>query len=211
MFQLTKLYYFVIFLVSLFLMSPLVLLSDRPGKSEKVLRAMVCCLIIAMIGLVNALSSMVIVISMVAFFVGFNLLEVLLPAHMSRIVAAGTRGTGMGIYSTFQFFGTFIGGVSAGLLLSYADIVVLLYANAAIGIVWLLICLKLQSLDGIESRIVHLRALEGRPAKLLLEQLLSLNGVLDAVLIYEERVAYLKVQNDLFDDSQLQEFITNKM
>ena len=45
----------------------------------------------------------------------------------------------------------------------------------------------------------------------MLEQLLSLNGVLDAVLIYEERVAYLKVQNDLFDDSQLQEFITNKM
>ena len=204
-------YYFGIFLASLFLMSPLVLLSDRPGKSEKVLRAMVCCLIIAMIGLVNALSSMVIVISMVVFFVGFNLLEVLLPAHMSRIMAAGTRGTGMGIYSTFQFFGTFIGGVSAGLLLSYADIVVLLYANAAIGIVWFLICLKLQSLDGIESRIVHLRAFEGKSAEVLLEQLLSLNGVLDAVLIYEERVAYLKVQNDLFDDSQLQEFITNKM
>ena len=117
----------------------------------------------------------------------------------------------MGIYSTFQFFGTFIGGVSAGLLLSYADIVVLLYANAAIGIVWFLICLKLQSLDGIESRIVHLRAFEGKSAEVLLEQLLSLNGVLDAVLIYEERVAYLKVQNDLFDDSQLQEFITNKM
>ena len=91
-------YYFGIFLASLFLMSPLVWLSDRPGKSDKVLRAMVCCLIIAMIGLVNALSSMVILVSMVAFFVGFNLLEVLLPAHMSRIVAAGTRGTGMGIY-----------------------------------------------------------------------------------------------------------------
>ena len=172
---------------------------------------MVCCLIIAMIGLVNALSSMVILVSMVAFFVGFNLLEILLPAHMSRIVAAGTRRTGMGIYTTFQFFGTFIGGVSAGLLLSYADSVVLLYVNAAIGVFWLLICLKLQSLDGIESRIVHLRAFEGKPAKLLLEQLLSLNGVLDAVLIYEERVAYLKVQNDLFDDSHLQEFITNKM
>ncbi len=206
-----SIYYFGVFLVALFLMSPLVWLSDRPGRSHNVLRGMVCCLIIAMIGLANALSSVVILISMVVFFVGFNLLEVLLPAHMSKIVAAGTRGTGMGIYSTFQFLGTFMGGVSAGLLLSYADIIMLLYANAGIGVVWLVMCFKLQSLDGIQSRVVHLKAFEGKPEKLLLEQLLSLNGVLDAVLIYEERIAYLKVQNDLFDDSQLQEFITNKI
>ena len=87
----------------------------------------------------------------------------------------------------------------------------LLYANAGIGVVWLVMCFKLQSLDGIQSRVVHLKAFESKPEKLLLEQLLSLNGVLDAVLIYEERVAYLKVQNDLFDDSQLQEFITHKI
>ena len=206
-----SIYYFGVFLVALFLMSPLVWLSDRPGRSHNVLQGMVCCLIIAMIGLANALSSVVILISMVVFFVGFNLLEVLLPAHMSKIVAAGTRGTGMGIYSTFQFLGTFMGGVSAGLLLSYADIIMLLYANAGIGVVWLVMCFKLQSLDGIQSRVVHLKAFESKPEKLLLEQLLSLNGVLDAVLIYEERVAYLKVQNDLFDDSQLQEFITHKI
>ena len=204
-------YYFGVFLISLFFMGPFVWLSDRQGKSARVMRGMIFFLIIAMIGLANALSSLVILAYMVIFFVGFNLLEMLLPAHMSRIVAAGTRGTGMGIYSTFQFLGTFVGGVLAGLLLTYAEITALLYVNASICVVWLLLCRNLQSLNGIESRIIHLRTFDGMSANTLLEGLLSVNGVVDAVLIEEERVAYLKIKSDLFDESQLQQFTKNKI
>jgi len=54
---------------------------------------------------------------LVLYFVGFNLLEAGMPSLLSRI--SGTRGRGrrMGLYSTFQFLGAFVGGVTGGSLL----------------------------------------------------------------------------------------------
>ncbi len=42
-----------------------------------------------------------------------------------------------------------------------------------------------------------------KPAKEVLKELLSTRGVIDAVLIEEEQVAYLKVDQEQFDDSDL--------
>jgi len=52
------------------------------------------------------------------YFLGFNLLEAGMPAVLSRVTGSRGRGRRMGLYSTFQFLGAFIGGVAGGWLLS---------------------------------------------------------------------------------------------
>lgn len=52
------------------------------------------------------------------FFVGFNILEASMPSHLSKKAPAESRGAVMGVFSTSQFFGTFVGGVGAGVLIS---------------------------------------------------------------------------------------------
>tara|TARA_E500000331_G_scaffold357136_1_gene417704 strand:- start:4728 stop:5246 length:519 start_codon:yes stop_codon:yes gene_type:complete len=167
---------------------------------------MVMVLLLAMLGLASVKGSVALVLFMVAFFIGFNLLEVLLPAHMSRVVAAGTRGTGMGVYSTFQFLGTFAGGVVGGVLLSYGDISTVLYVNSGVCVFWFLLSFKVENLNEVESRTIDLRSDVGLPANQVVEGLLSVNGVLDVVLIEEERVAYLKVDSDRFNETDIQQF-----
>lgn len=51
------------------------------------------------------------------YFVGFNLLEAAMPAVLSRVTGSRGRGRKMGIYSTLQFLGAFLGGVLGGWLL----------------------------------------------------------------------------------------------
>jgi predicted MFS family arabinose efflux permease len=51
------------------------------------------------------------------FFLGFNLLEAGMPALLSRLTGSRGRGRRMGLYSTFQFLGAFVGGVAGGWLL----------------------------------------------------------------------------------------------
>jgi MFS family permease len=53
---------------------------------------------------------------MLVFFVGFNLLEALLPSLVSKLCPPGGKGTAMGIYSSSQFLGAFVGGVLGGFL-----------------------------------------------------------------------------------------------
>jgi predicted MFS family arabinose efflux permease len=52
------------------------------------------------------------------FFLGFNLLEAGMPALLSRLTGSRGRGRRMGLYSTFQFLGAFVGGAGGGWLLS---------------------------------------------------------------------------------------------
>jgi hypothetical protein len=51
------------------------------------------------------------------YFVGFNLLEAAMPSLLSRITGSRGRGQRLGVYSTFQFLGAFVGGVAGGWLL----------------------------------------------------------------------------------------------
>jgi len=201
-----SIYYLGILFMSILLMSPFIWLSDQKGRSRLVMQWMVVMLLIAMLGLVEGTGSTALLLFMVVFFVGFNLLEMLLPAHMSRVVAAGTRGTGMGVYSTFQFMGTFAGGVIGGFVLSFGDISTVLYVNAGVCLIWLLLLFRLQSLSEIESRTVDLRSNKELPANEVLEGLLSIHGVLDAVLIEEECVAYLKIDSNKFNEADIQQF-----
>ena len=50
------------------------------------------------------------------FFAGFSYLEAALPAAMSRRAAAHQRGASMGLFSSSQFFGAFVGGTAAGFI-----------------------------------------------------------------------------------------------
>ncbi len=52
------------------------------------------------------------------FFMGFNLLEALLPSWVSRVAPVGQRGLALGIYNTSQSLGLFVGGLVGGLMLA---------------------------------------------------------------------------------------------
>lgn len=52
--------------------------------------------------------------AVVLFFTGFNYLEANFPSLVSSIAPAGQKGTAMGIYASFQFFGAFLGGMLSG-------------------------------------------------------------------------------------------------
>ncbi|MBA2654489.1 MAG: MFS transporter [Gammaproteobacteria bacterium] len=79
----------------------------------------------------------VMIMALFCFFFGFTLLEALLPSLVSKIAPPLHRGSAMGIFSTFQFMGIFIGGVFAGLIRShYNDAFIFYYCSVLCGL-WL--------------------------------------------------------------------------
>jgi len=140
---------------------------------------------------------------MLIFFMAFNLLEITYPSLLSKIAPAGARGTAMGTYSTAQFLGAFCGGTVGGLLLQLWDMTVLFYVNIAVILVWLISIIPMMNPPDVSSRTIHLAELHNLTANRLREALSSVAGVEEVVIIEDDRVAYLKVDNDRFDDDSI--------
>jgi MFS family permease len=70
------------------------------------------------------------------FFLAFNLLEASMPALASHLANAAGRGRKMGVYTTFQFLGAFVGGALGGWLLDSAGDTVTLWLAAAAAACW---------------------------------------------------------------------------
>ena len=70
------------------------------------------------------------------YFIGFNLLEAGMPAVLSRVTGHRGRGRKMGVYSSFQFLGAFLGGVSGGALLGAFGSAGALLAAGAVCLLW---------------------------------------------------------------------------
>ena len=85
----------------------------------------------------------------------------------------------------------------------YSDIPLLMLVNALVGSAWFIMILGTPGSKNMGSRVVDLTGFSEKPAKEVLKELLSTRGVIDAVLIEKEQVAYLRVDQEQFDDSDL--------
>ncbi len=70
------------------------------------------------------------------FFLAFNLLEAAMPSMVSQLTGTTGRGGKMGLYTTFQFLGAFLGGVGGGWLLGLGGDVMTLSIAAVVCVLW---------------------------------------------------------------------------
>lgn len=77
------------------------------------------------------------------YIVSFNILEACLPSFLSKVVDPKIKGTAMGIYSSSQFLGIFLGGSCAGLLYQFGGSPIIFITNTFLGAIWLLVALRI--------------------------------------------------------------------
>jgi predicted MFS family arabinose efflux permease len=65
-------------------------------------------------------SGPLLIAALVVFFSAFNILEASLPSLVSKAAPVEHKGTALGIYSSLQFLGIFVGGAAGGYLNQHA-------------------------------------------------------------------------------------------
>ena len=141
--------YATVFVASLLITVPFLRVFEKSANPRRVTQMGVALLAVALLTLSAGGAAVVgCYAGLVLFFGAFNFLEANLPARLSMVAAAESRGAAMGIFGTAQFLGAGIGGTLAGLLLNagYGFGAVFL-AAAAVVAVWLLSVLFLHKRD----------------------------------------------------------------
>lgn len=195
--------YLPVMSISFFAVVPAIIIAETRNKMKPVFCSAVGLLTIAtmlMAAMVNNFHG--IVTALFLFFLAFNLLEATLPSMISKIAPAGSKGTAIGVYNSFQFMGLFLGGAIGGLLAQHASYAAVFAFSAGLCVAWLLLALTMQKPPAVRTRMYHVeKRLTPVTATQLSEQLGAIDGVVEAVVIAEESVAYLKVRMGEWDEA----------
>ena len=136
-----QIYLSAIFL-SLFIMVPFIIFGERLKKEKLFLIISILLIMLSQIGLaLFSLEISFIIIFLILFFGPFNYLEALLPSLVSKTSDKPTRGAALGVYSTSQFIGIFIGGLAGGFCYQQFGLMIVHLFCLFITILWLLLIL----------------------------------------------------------------------
>jgi MFS family permease len=109
--------YLPVLAASVVLMLPAMLNADRPDRGKAVFIGAVGTLLLGQAMLAWAAASLTLtLVALVVFFTAFNLLEATLPSLVSKFAPPAAKGTAVGVYSSVQFLGTFVGAAAGGWL-----------------------------------------------------------------------------------------------
>lgn len=186
--------YFPAFIGAFLLMVPMIIIGVKRKQAKGMFQFALFMLLIAL-GIMGLFSHnlVALTIAIVLFFTGFNYLEASLPSLIAKFCPVGEKGTAMGIYSTSQFLGAFCGGLlggSAYQLLGAAGVFII---TMGLVIIWLMVSMGMQNPKMLKSYSLSAKVTGREQAQQMATKLSQLTGVAEAIVVLEEKVAYLKV------------------
>ncbi|QSX33143.1 MFS transporter [Shewanella avicenniae] len=191
--------YFPAFVLSFFLMVPMIIIGVKRANTKQMFQVALVIMVIALLLMAMFSHSLVMLcIAIVAFFTGFNYLEASLPSLISKFCPIGAKGSAMGVYSTSQFFGAFCGGVLGGGAYQLVGAEGVFCAGIVLMLLWLSLTFGMQNPKLLKSYTLEAQVNGREQARKMATELSQLAGVAEAIVVLEEKVAYLKV-DDKFD------------
>jgi predicted MFS family arabinose efflux permease len=199
--------YLVVMLIALAVMIPFVIIAEKRRKMKQVFVGAIALLVIAeLVFMSEHLHLAGLIAGLLLFFIAFNLLEATLPSLIAKMAPPDKKGTAMGVYSSSQFLGAFCGGSLGGWLLGAEGITWVFGMGMLAAALWLVVAATMRPPRYLSSQLLQVGKVSQAEAGLLVERLLKVPGVAEAVVIVEEGVAYLKVDKTKLDLDALRTF-----
>ena len=196
--------YLPVLVLSIMLMVPFIIFAERKGKTKQVFLFAITALAVGLFGIGELASGKWGLVGwLLLFFAAFNLLEASLPSLISKIAPADAKGTAMGVYSTSQFAGAFLGGAAGGLVHQQFGAQAVLLFGAGMAVLWLLFAFGMKAPEPLKPRLVNIRNVTGSSGEIS-AMLYRIAGVREVVVALDEGVAYLKVDSKKLDEKALE-------
>ena len=192
--------YLPVLLVSVAVMVPAIIVAEKHRRMKGVFVGAVAALLVSQVMLYFGAGNLyVLLAALTIFFSGFNIMEASLPSLITKVAPPDAKGTAMGLYSSLQFLGIFVGGVVGGWANQSGGSAGVFVLTAALALAWLLAAATMAQPSYLTTRLVPIGDGQAGDAESLAARLRQVPGVAEAVVIAEEKLAYLKVDSRSFD------------
>lgn len=189
---------------SFFLMVPFMIIAMKKQKENQMFSAAVALLTLSL-GLFWLLPPSIMTLALIVFmfFTAFNYLEATMPSILSRIAPAGVKGSVMGIYSSSQFLGAFAGGILGGFIAGEFGESAIFMVMAVFSLMWLVLTFGMNKLKKSKAYSFSMGIVGDEKAQEIADKLSEMPGVIEATIMHDEAVAYLKLDDKVADFSSI--------
>lgn len=98
-------------------MAPAAIMAEKKGKFKEILLLGIVFFAISYYLIGNATTDTLFLIGVVVFFIGFNMHEPIMQSLTTRYIKVHEKGKVLGVFNSFGYLGTFIGGFVGGMYL----------------------------------------------------------------------------------------------
>ena len=194
--------YLPVLLISFVAVIPAIIVAETKGKLKQVFCGAVSLLLFSTLLMAVFIHNFTgVIIALFLFFLAFNLLEATLPSLVSKIAPSGSKGTAIGVYNSFQFFGLFLGGALGGFLAQHVGNAAVFVFAAGLCLAWLLLALSMRTPPVVRTHMMAVNDMTEAQALTLSAALSRIDGVVEAVVIPGQNVAYLKLRLGGWDEA----------
>lgn len=202
-----KIYLPVLF-ISIIFSLPMIIISEKYRKAKIFFILAVSLIVLSQVLLAFTEYNLYsLLFAFLLFFIGFNFLEAMQPSLVAKYSDVSAKGTAMGVYSTSQFLGIFVGGAVGGLILQQFGIQGVFIFGIGIALLFLLVAISLPKPDFFKSQLVKISDEFLTDIETTTQELLAITGIKQAAISAEEGVAYLKVDKLEFNNEHLTNYL----
>ena len=177
---------------------PFIIIAEKKRKMRQIFLAALTVLVAAFVCLaLGSKLSYVLLFGLGLYFIGFNLLEATIPSWISKKAPVANKATAMGINSSSQFLGAFFGGALGGMLLSQGPMLAWGLLGAVMAVALVLI-LPISQPPYLTSTTLAIP--KQVDVTVWSQQVMSVGGVDEVVVMPKDGVAYLKLDKQKIDD-----------
>ena len=200
--------YLPVMLIAFLLMVPPIVIAEKKAKMKQVFMLAIIIAALAQLALIFLQGSIWgVAISLLFFFIAFNVLEATQPSIVSKIAPLAAKGTAMGVFSSVQFLGAFFGSAMGGLLMQfYGGNSVFVFAVCML-LLWLLVASGMRPPLPLKTVMYHLPVLNEDSARKIQQSLAQLRGVREVLVVANEQIACIKVESGGFDEDAVEKLV----
>jgi predicted MFS family arabinose efflux permease len=192
--------YLPVLLVSVVVMVPAIIVAEKYRRMKGVFICAVAALVVSQVMFYFCVGNLyALLIALTVFFSGFNVMEASLPSLITKVAPPDAKGTATGLYSSLQFLGIFVGGVVGGWAHQAGGTAAVFVLTTVLALLWLLAAATMAQPSYLTTRLVPIGDGQAAEPESLAAKLRQVPGVAVAVVIAEEKLAYLKVDSKSFD------------
>ncbi|MCT7561160.1 MFS transporter [Aliarcobacter butzleri] len=137
-------------------MAPAAIIAEKKGKFKEILALGILFFIISYLIIGFSSSSVVFVIGVVIFFIGFNMHEPIMQSLASKFAKVHQRGSVLGVFNSFGYLGTFVGGLLGGIMLDNLNLSTFSIIIAVICVLWGILILTMPNPSKTKSVYLNL-------------------------------------------------------
>lgn len=118
-------------------------MGEKRGLSKEILLIGIAFFILSYALFATENSLGVFIVAVILFFIGFNMHEPIMQSLASKFAKSHQKGSALGIFNSFGFLGSFLGGVFGGVMLKEIGLFYLALVVVVLAVIWFVLLLNL--------------------------------------------------------------------